>query len=417
MIKTSLDRISGVFEFDTNRNDVNFELLLVDAEETFRYYASTNYFHLDVNVYGGFTGIQIYLVNTQGLKEPLINIQILPYQNALRFDWNPKRFRELNWAHDALNELFTNFQTDKYINAGITSGSWHITQADIAFDLIDESTQSKSLIAAKLGSRKTMIMNDRSGALESIYYGSRGSDSFARKYNKSVEQRNSIHAKYKSLSMKALKDVNEYVLSGGKFQDIDEIFKLFKKYEFTFSFGYNPEDVTSLDVFNSVLKLELEYQKSIELSEIPDDWWRFEFVLRVQRISKTKKRQRDNYKFDPQSIIEWIESLTSEDYVDIDDPQYRAITLAVNRGEVDKKELPQYKRPIINNILKYNDVTIYRSKGNVYSRESSRVPNDDDIEILKVIKRGKTAELIKRMKEVFLANQSSLIDELNSYFY
>lgn len=417
MIKTSLDRISGVFEFDTNRENTNFEVLLVDSEETFKYYALTNHSQLEFNVYGGFTGIQIYIVNTQGLKEPLINIQILPYQNALRFDWNPKRFRELNWAHEALNEVFANFQTDKYINDGIVSGNWHITQADIAFDLIDESTQSKSLIAAKLGSRKTMIMNDRSGALESIYYGSRGSDSFARKYNKSVEQHNSIHAKYKSLSMKALKDANDYVMSGGQFQNMDEKFPLFKKYGFTFSFGYNPEDVISLDIFISVLKLELEYQKSIEISNIPDDWWRFEFVLRVQRISKTKKRQRDNYKFDPQSILEWIESLTSEDYVDIDDPQYRAITLAVYRGEVDKKELPQYKRPIINNILKYNNVTIYKKKGNIYSRESSRVPKDDDIEILKIIKRGKINELIVRMKEVFLANQMSLIDELNSYFY
>lgn len=427
-IEFSLDRLGAIWTIPEMPIDFNMEDFFIPVTEIFTKHAGK--VQLDFKSFGNSLSIQI-LGSYE--SESLIYFNKVDYSNIIRFDMNPKRFREMQWATNALKEVIEKMRVGAldFQFADWLKADCYTSQVDLAIDMINWSPDSKALKLVKLGSTETQIIDDRSGDIGTRYYGSRSSSSYARWYNKTAEQRAQITNKYHSKKVKMINDLdrlNEHsdvktpnIINGFDLLDNDEreeFLNHFVDLKNLNDLGFDVDDVSNIQDVKNVVEMGLNAEKMLELDKIPSDWKRLELVLRVKALKRERAFSgRNNYEFDPESVREYLDKLTIETtYQTVSDPIIRALIPAIKAGYVDKKELPQALRIRLNAVLKWYDVAVYYVKGSNRIRYKSADDLNPGEQVKEYITRQRDTELIDLIKQGFENNKDRLLAELNGYF-
>lgn len=427
-IDYSLDRLGAIFTTPDMPSDFNMEEFFIPVIEIFEKHAGQ--VQLEFKTFGNSLSIQV-LGSYE--SESLIYFNKIDYSKTIRFDMNPKRFRKMQWATNALKEVIEKMRTGTLI---LSEFDWlkadaYTSQVDVAIDLYNWQPSSMALKLVKLGSTETQIIDDRSGDIGTRYYGSRSSSSYARWYNKQQEQRAQVINKYRSKKVKMMNDLdqlNEHsdvltpnVINGFDLldkDDRDQFLSHFIDLDNLDEIGVDLDEAQNIQGVKNLVEMGLNAEKSKELEKIPNDWKRLELVLRVKALKRERAFSgRNNYEFDPDSIREYLDKLTIETtYQTVSDPLIRSLIDSINRGLVNKKELPQSIKTRLNAVLKWDDVVAYYREGShrTYYKSADDLKPDDIVR--EHITRRKDTELIDLIKQGFEENKDRLLDELNGYF-
>src|SRR5699024_7833697 len=177
--------------------------------------------------------------------------------------------------------------------------------------------------------------------------------------------------------------------------------------------GVDLDEAQNIQGVKNLVEMGLNAEKSKELEKIPNDWKRLELVLRVKALKRERAFSgRNNYEFDPDSIREYLDKLTIETtYQTVSDPLIRSLIDSINRGLVNKKELPQSIKTRLNAVLKWDDVVAYYREGShrTYYKSADDLKPDDIVR--EHITRRKDTELIDLIKQGFEENKDRLLDE------
>lgn len=427
-IEFSLDRLGAIWTLPEMPIDFNMEDFFIPVTEIFEKHAGQ--VKLDFKSFGNSLSVQI-LGSYE--SESLIYFNKPDYTKVIRFDMNPKRFRKMQWAADALKEIIEKMRVGSldFQYADWLKADCDTSQVDLAVDMINWSPDSKVLRLTKLGSTETQIIDDRSGDIGTIYYGSRSSSSYARWYDKTAEQRAQIVNKFRSKKVKMMNDLDRFnehsdvrtpnIINGFDLTDEEERNKFlthFVNLDNLDILGVDLDDVDNIQAVKNVVEMGLNAEKMLEIDEVPSDWKRLEIVLRVKKLKKERNfNGRNNYEFDPQSIQEYLNTLTIETtYQTVSDPIIRSLISSIDNGLIDKKELPQTLITRINAVKKWDNVAVYYIKGSHRLRYKKADDLKPDEQVKEYITRQKDTELIDLIKKGFENNKDRLLAELNGYF-
>lgn len=427
-IEFSLDRLGAIWTLPDMPLDFNMEDFFIPVTEIFTKYAGQ--VKLDFKTFGNSLSIQV-LGSYE--SESLIYFNKPDYTKVIRFDMNPKRFREMKWAADALKEIIEKMRVGSldFQYADWLKADCDTSQVDLAIDMINWSPDSKVLRLVKLGSTETQIIDDRSGDIGTRYYGARSSSSYARWYNKSSEQRVQIVNKYRSKKVKMMNDLdrlNEHsdvktpnIINGFDLTDEEERNKFLSHFvglDNLNILGVDLDDVDNIQAVKNIVEIGLNAEKMLELDEVPSDWKRLEIVLRVKKLKKERNFSgRNNYEFDPQSIQEYLDKLTIETtFQTVSDPVIRSLISSINSGLIDKKDLSKTLIARINAVKKWDNVAVYYPVGSSRLHYKSADDLNPGEQVKEYITRQKDTELIDLIKSGFEENKDRLLDELNGYF-
>lgn len=427
-LEFSLDRLGAIWTLPDMPIDFNMEEFFIPVIEIFEKHAGQ--VQLEFKTFGNSLSIQV-LGSYE--SESLIYFNKVDYSKTIRFDMNPKRFRKMQWAADALKEVTEKMRTGTLI---LSEFDWlkadaYTSQVDVAIDMFDWSPSSMALKLVKLGSTETQIIDDRSGDIGTRYYGSRSSSSYARWYNKAAEQRAQIVNKYHSKKIKMMNDLDRlnqhsdvltpHIINGFNLldkDDRDQFLSHFIDLDNLDEIGVDLDEAHDIKGVKNLVEMGLNAEKSHEIDKVSRDWKRLELILRVKALKRERAFSgRNNYEFDPDSIREYLDKLTIETtYNTVSDPVLRALIPAINKGLVNKKELPQHLKTRLNAVLKWNDVVAYYREGShrTYYKSADDLEPDDIVR--EHITRRKDTELIDEIKTGFEENKDRLLDELNGYF-
>lgn len=427
-IEFSLDRLGAIWTLPDMPLDFNMEDFFIPVTEIFTKHAGQ--VKLDFKSFGNSLSIQV-LGSYE--SESLIFFNKPDYTKVIRFDMNPKRFRKMKWAADALKEIIEkmrvgslDFQYTEWLKADCDT-----SQVDLAIDMINWAPDSKVLKLVKLGSTETQIIDDRSGDIGTIYYGSRSSSSYARWYDKKAEQRAQIVNKFRSKKVKMMNDLDRFnehsdvrtpnIINGFDLTDEEERDKFLSHFVDLSNLnilGVDLDDVKNVQDVKNVIEMGLNAEKMLEIDEVPTDWKRLEIVLRVKKLKKERNfRGNNSYEFDPKSVQEYLDKLTIETtYQTVSDPIIRSLISSIDAGLIDKKELPQTLIARINSVLKWDNVAVYYAKGSRRLHYKSADDLNPGEVVKEYITRQKDTELIDLIKSGFEQNKDRLLDELNGYF-
>ena len=427
-LEFSLDRLGVIFTTPDMPSDFNMEEFFIPVIEIFEKHAGQ--VQLEFKTFGNSLSVQI-LGSYE--SESLIYFNKVDYSKTIRFDMNPKRFRKMQWATNALKEIVRKMKTGTLI---LSEFDWlkadaYTSQVDVAIDMFDWSPDSHALKLVKLGSTTTQIIDDRSGDIGTRYYGSRSSSSYARWYNKAAEQRAQITNKYRSKKVKMMNDLDRlnehsdvltpHIINGFNLldkDDRDQFLSHFIDLDNLDEIGVDLDEAHDIKGVKNLVEMGLNAEKSHEIEKTPVDWIRFECVIRTKRLKKERGFSgRNNYEFDPDSIREYLDKLTIETtYQTVSDPVLRALIASIATGLVNKKELPQHLKTRLNAVLKWDDVVAYYREGShrTYYKSADDLESGDIVR--EHITRRKDTELIDEIKTGFEENKDRLLDELNGYF-
>lgn len=167
-MKWSIDRITIVGRLNDNifYHLENGEIVNVDFEMLMRLNENNGYLES--------VGASSWILRDKW-NENIAFIEMLKFQQGYgRIDFNPNKIKA--FLHSSLK----NFIHDLFLNP-------HFSRADVACDIfnVDNSFISQYRICEPV---KTHFIHARSGALETAYFGSSGSEKQVRMYNKKVEQ-------------------------------------------------------------------------------------------------------------------------------------------------------------------------------------------------------------------------------------
>ena len=167
-MKWSIDRITIVGRLNDNifYHLENGDIVNIDFEMLMRLNENNGYLEA--------VGASSWILRDKW-NENIAFIEMLKFQQGYgRIDFNPNKIKA--FLHSSLK----NFIHDLFLNP-------HFSRADVACDIfnVDDSFISQYRICEPV---KTHFINARSGALETAYFGSSGSEKQVRMYNKKVEQ-------------------------------------------------------------------------------------------------------------------------------------------------------------------------------------------------------------------------------------
>lgn len=406
MIEVSIDRIALLYRYDyDDSSDIdeetykNMQFIRLSSvfEQSIKTY-KPNDVELELKGSNGSTQFYAWINDT---RESLANISSVPYQQLCRFDMNPKRQRSFSWLNNAFND-FKNYINDN----GFTTKT---SQIDIAFDLIDECQLADTLTYYKPNVRRTALFNGQTGKQESVYYGTRSSSRFLRMYDKKVEQENTLTLKYSRLKKTAIKKYKSFVSNNNSFthQDvIDNVNSDVTVFPFL-------DDLRNYSNFETAIDWVFNQKKLVEKQKLPASWRRLEIVVRGEFIS-------DKVTFNDDVIYEYISGLHNNVLESISDPILRSITIGVDSGYVNPKEISASLNLQRRNILKYDKIVIYRDNNSyntkVTSFENFDVMSDKDTKkIVRIITKNDDHYLRDRILKQFNSQKKALKDELRSY--
>lgn len=422
MVNFTVDRLAGVLSLDLdkfNEDEIWFPEFVNYIYTIFQDFAPDD---VTFDNYAGSSFAMLKVVNEYRSSEPLLRIDYINYGSPLlRLDWNPKRFRDSDsiWALNALNYLFNAFRTSDLINMWpFLYGTFKISQVDIACDLISDGSDLltpasiQTLKIYRAGRSVSQIMTDRAGNLSTEYIGKRGSTDFLRRYDKLLERRNALVTKFKVMKMRIEKELS-WLTPAFDFNDSLLRDKLINHY---FTGGYQDvyavDEINDYDTFVSALALELEAMKQFELEQLPESWWRFEFVQRLTRLD-VKNVDGFNYVFDIENIDNWLNSLTSDSYATCSDPVIRSLLVAHSQGLVSKKELPQSLKSQMIAVSKWSDVSVIVSGHHLKCVKTESLKGDEIVR--NRITRDSSDDLINLIKSEWAKQYNDLLVELNSF--
>ncbi|MCJ0567911.1 replication initiation factor domain-containing protein [Enterococcus cecorum] len=167
-MKWSIDRITIVGRLNDNifYHLENGDIVNIDFEMLMRLNENNGYLEA--------VGASSWILRDKW-NENIAFIEMLKFQQGYgRIDFNPNKIKA--FLHSSLK----NFIHDLFLNP-------HFSRADVACDIfnVDDSFISQYRICEPV---KTHFIHARSGALETAYFGSSGSEKQVRMYNKKVEQ-------------------------------------------------------------------------------------------------------------------------------------------------------------------------------------------------------------------------------------
>lgn len=167
-MKWSIDRITIVGRLNDNifYHLENGDIVNIDFEMLMRLNENNGYLEA--------VGASSWILRDKW-NENIAFIEMLKFQQGYgRIDFNPNKIKV--FLHSSLK----NFIHDLFLNP-------HFSRADVACDIfnVDDSFISQYRICEPV---KTHFIHARSGALETAYFGSSGSEKQVRMYNKKVEQ-------------------------------------------------------------------------------------------------------------------------------------------------------------------------------------------------------------------------------------
>lgn len=151
-LEFSLDRLGVIFTTPDMPSDFNMEEFFIPVIEIFEKHAGQ--VQLEFKTFGNSLSVQI-LGSYE--SESLIYFNKIDYSKTIRFDMNPKRFRKMQWATNALKEIVRKMKTGTLI---LSEFDWlkadaYTSQVDVAIDMFDWSPDSHALKLVKLGSTTT----------------------------------------------------------------------------------------------------------------------------------------------------------------------------------------------------------------------------------------------------------------------
>ncbi|MGK4064400.1 hypothetical protein AB0Y39_10235, partial [Weissella paramesenteroides] len=281
-LEFSLDRLGAIWTLPDMPIDFNMEEFFIPVIEIFEKHAGQ--VHLEFKTFGNSLSIQV-LGSYE--SESLIYFNKVDYSKTIRFDMNPKRFRKMQWAADALKEVIEKVRKGTLILADFDwlKADAYTSQVDVAIDMISWAPASMALKLVKLGSTETQIIDDRSGDIGTRYYGSRSSSSYARWYNKQQEQRAQVINKYRSKKVKMMNDLdrlNEHsdaltpnVINGFDLLDEterDKFLSHFINLDNLDEIGVDLDEAQNIQGVKNLVEMGLNAEKSKELEKIPNDW-------------------------------------------------------------------------------------------------------------------------------------------------
>lgn len=154
-VEFSIDKLTVLGEFISNRLISNFIMMLEDVPFCFRKYIDTSFYS------------RSYLINDLGF------LQFDTATGKFRIEFNPNKLND--YTKNLLSIILS------YIK------NFHFTRIDLAIDLYNYEFSNYNVV--DLISRKKAYYYDRVGRLETAYFGSRSSNKYIRVYNKAVEQK------------------------------------------------------------------------------------------------------------------------------------------------------------------------------------------------------------------------------------
>lgn len=405
MIKFSIDRLAKVYVFQIHGD--------VDDDDEYRSLAF-HYFtdclitnlnalkpkDVDLEYVGNLSSMQVYLVVDDD-KQPLLNVSLVRYKNAIRVDGNPKRW-VLPWVQDVIGLL-----NDYAVSKNMAN---HNTQVDLAVDLINEGHLADDLTFYKPNVKRTSLFNSVTGAKETEYFGTRLSNSFLRIYNKRVERE-------KDLTKQFARRKRKIIVGYDVFMDLlsnvthDMVLDNFSDLELDTYPGI--ADLTVKNNFIDALDWVLAYDKEQEKQKLPAQWKRIELVLR------TKKLNSNGMTLDEKSVLDYLKNFHNADLKTISDPILRAVTVGVELGYIDPAELSNSMNAQRRAILKFDEIVVLKSKSNNYYVKSiadfNKMSNQTDFQVMKTIKKYDDFTLRDKIIEEFYQVKDSLNLELQSY--
>lgn len=388
-IEFSVDRLAGVVEFIDISYPVDIDDILNIIYESFqneKSLANDSKYTFDIKQGTGWFSFR--LVDSQTLEsEQLLNVAKLKYDDyRVRFDWNPKRMRDLSWAYIALKSALDTISVSKNNRGSVVKklADFHYTQVDIAIDLKNEK-DAEVMDIMKLGSTRSHIFSDRSGALQTEYVSKRQSTTYAKKYNKFDERVKKINAKYARLryvQQERVRDARRSNLSEDLVQSISS------------------DVAQELDILSS--------ERILEIEQLEPNWWRFEFTLRTKKF-------KSKLIFDDNEVLDWIKRFGIRDWTTISDPMLRMFVIGIQDGVARKKDLPKIWQTRINQIMKYDDIATWRDdNNNTHTTAIEKVPSGANITYRAI--KNSNYDLPNRIKEKFEFVRSDLLDEVSAYF-
>lgn len=409
MIEFSIDRLTKVYKFsqqDSSNDDAYRELMFIRFFENI-VSSLKQYKPDDVELIfkGGMYKAQIYIV-IDDEQQPIFNLQLVEFQDSLRLDGNPKWWKSNSFIVSVMQDI-NQFALNNDM-------SIHTSQMDLAIDLIDEGNTAYELSFYKPGVVKSALYNSTTGSKETEYFGTRKSDSYLRIYDKRSERIKAIHKKYNRRKKHNLigydKLKNEF--SNLSHQDI-----LYNFSDLSLDIFPDIEDLSIKDNFIDALDWIMKLDTTEEINKLPHTWKRLELVLR------TKKMNSDGITFEDKSVLDYLKNFHNHDLKTISDGVLRSVTIGVEEGFVNPKELSTYLNAQRRAILKYNEIVLFRDENNNTKIKSLDKFNDyyqklsdkSKVKSEHHISKSDDFTLRDRIIEKFNQVKDDLKDELRNY--
>lgn len=410
MICLSIDRIAQIYNYEVpegiESNDYSSFVISSWVDEIRAIITKHIPKGLELRSNGNAYSVQFSYEKNGELPEPIMNVSAQQYVDGIRLDFNPKRVRDNDWLKSVILE----------IKKFATNGSYkvHNTQIDLAIDLFNEGALASNFKIVKSGLKRTGLYHAVNGDIQTQYYGVRGSSSYVRIYNKHDEQVSRLAKKYRFLKARALRDYqNLFSNSSLSHPTSDNIVEIFKDYNFN-SGPFSSRDFTNIDEFKSALDWSLGQLRKQEQISIPNDWKRFEIVLRTEKLSNNK------ITFDDKSVYDYLNAIVNTELSSISDYHLRALALAIEDGQVQVSELTQNEKSRYRKILKFSEIVIFKT----VSSGAQRIMSIDDfrnkIDPSKVVSekhitKNNDNTLRDKIKKAFENSKEDLKAELISY--
>ena len=409
MIEFSIDRLTKVYTFSsTDNSDEDIYRQLIFSRFFDNIVSSLKKYKPDdveLIFEGGIYKAQIYvLINDE--RQPIFNLRLNEFQDSLRLDGNPKWWKSNSFVVFAMQDI-NQFALDN--DMGI-----HTTQMDLAVDLIDEGITAYELSFYKPGVVRKALYNSTTGSKETEYFGTRLSDSYLRIYDKRSERVKAINKKYRRRKAHKLAgyDVLKNELSNLNHQDI-----LYNFSDLSLDIFPGIEDLSIRDNFIGALDWIMNEDRTEEINKLPHTWRRLELVLR------TKKMSSDGITFEDKSVLDYLQNFHNYDLKTISDAVLRSVTIGVEEGFINPKELSTYLNAQRRAILKYSKIVVFRDENNntkiksldEFNKYSQNLVDTSKIKVTHRISKSDDFTLRDRIIEKFNQVKDDLKDELRNY--